>query len=173
MYTFEVIMEYKQAKERFIRVWGTLGSRWGINRTMAQIHGLLLTSPEALSADEVMEQLNISRGNANMNLRALVDWGLVERTSKLGERKEFFKAEKDLLKISRQVMIERRKRELEPMTKALEEIQDVTGDDEKAVKEFNLFVKDLKNYSRKADMVMNAYIKSTGNQFFDALRKLL
>ena len=61
-------MDLNQGKEKFIQSWGTLGSNWGINRTMAQVHALLLISPEALTAEEIMEQLKISRGNANMNI---------------------------------------------------------------------------------------------------------
>ena len=65
-------MELAAAKEKFIQSWGALGSNWGINRTMAQIHALLLIAPESLSADDIMEQLQISRGNASMNIRAHV-----------------------------------------------------------------------------------------------------
>ncbi len=70
-------MEWQEGKDKFLQSWGTLGTSWGINRTMAQIHALMMISPNALSADEVMEELQISRGNANMNIRALMDWGLV------------------------------------------------------------------------------------------------
>ena len=68
-------MEWQEGKDKFLQAWGTLGTSWGINRTMAQIHALMMISPRALSADEVMEELQISRGNANMNIRALMDWG--------------------------------------------------------------------------------------------------
>ena len=67
-------MEYDVAKDKLIQAWGTLGASWGLNRTMAQIHALLMISTESLSAEEIMEELNISRGNANMNIRALIDW---------------------------------------------------------------------------------------------------
>ena len=70
-------MTLTEGKDKFIQSWGTLGTNWGINRTMAQIHALLLVSPESLSAEGIMKELQISRGNANMNLRALIDWGLV------------------------------------------------------------------------------------------------
>ncbi len=91
-------MQLAEAKAKFIADWGRLGTNWGINRTMAQIHALLLVSPDHLSAEEVMEQLAISRGNANMNLRELIDWGLVQKVIVPGERKEFFTAEKDIWK---------------------------------------------------------------------------
>lgn len=68
-------MELVEAKKKFIETWGKLGSEWGINRTMAQVHALLLISPEALTTEDIMETLDISRGNANMNLRELIGWG--------------------------------------------------------------------------------------------------
>ena len=79
-------MKLAEAKSQFIQAWGTLGSKWGINRTMAQLHALLMVSPDPLSAEELMEALNISRGNANMNIRDLMDWGLVEKIHKPGDR---------------------------------------------------------------------------------------
>ena len=66
-------MDLQEGKEKFIQSWGALGSSWGVNRTMAQIHALLLISPEPMSAEEIMEELKISRGNANMNIRALIE----------------------------------------------------------------------------------------------------
>ena len=89
-------MKLTEGKEKFIQAWGTLGSSWGINRTMAQVHALLLIAPESLCAEDIMEELNISRGNANMNIRALMDWRLISKELKSEERKEFFSAEKDI-----------------------------------------------------------------------------
>ena len=83
-------MKLIEAKSQFIQAWGTLGSKWGINRTMAQLHALLMVSPDPMTADELMEELNISRGNVNMNVRELMDWGLVEKMHKPGDRKEYF-----------------------------------------------------------------------------------
>src|SRR5271154_3821415 len=121
-------MKLEEAKAQFIQAWGKLGSEWGINRTMAQVHALLLVTPEALSTEEIMEQLSISRGNANMTVRDLIGWGLVEKQLKQGERKEFFYADKDTWNIARQVAKERRKRELDPVIKVLDELASVKGD---------------------------------------------
>src|SRR3954462_601200 len=121
-------MELAEAKKKFIETWGKLGSEWGINRTMAQVHALLLISPESLTTEEIMETLSISRGNANMTLRDLIGWGLVEKQHKVGERKEYFYADKDTWNIARQVAKERRKRELEPVLKVLDELTKVKGD---------------------------------------------
>src|SRR5690349_15247451 len=96
-------MELKEAKEKFIHAWGTLATNWGINKTMAQVHALLLVSPEPLNAEEIMAELNISRGNANMNLRDLMDWGIVSKIHKSGERREYFWAEKDIWEVAKQI----------------------------------------------------------------------
>lgn len=103
-------MTVEEGKEKFIESWGKMASEWGINRTMAQVHALLLISPNPLTADEVMEQLDISRGNANMNLRALMDWELVHKSLKAGERKEYFYAEKDMWIVVKRIITQRRKR---------------------------------------------------------------
>ena len=89
-------MKLEEAKEKYIQTWGTFATNWGINRTMAQVHALLLASGKALSTDEVMEELQISRGNANTNLRALMDWGIVKKELVKGDRKEYFLADKDV-----------------------------------------------------------------------------
>ena len=112
-------MELKEAQEKFISAWGAFGTQWGINRTMAQIHALLLVSEDPLSADDIMQQLNISRGNVNMNVRELMSWGIVHKVLKFGERKEFFTAEKDIYKTAIQILKERRKRELVPVLELL------------------------------------------------------
>ncbi len=109
----------KQARDEFVAQWGALGTQWGINRTMAQIHALLMTAPQPLSTDEVMEDLQISRGNAHSNLKELVAWGLVRVVVRKGERREFFEAEKDVWKIFTTVARERKRREIDPALKVL------------------------------------------------------
>jgi DNA-binding transcriptional regulator GbsR (MarR family) len=104
----------KQARNEFVAQWGALGTQWGINRTMAQIHALLMIAPEPLTTDEVMEELEISRGNAHSNLKELVAWGLIRVVVKKGERREFFEAEKDVWQIFIIVARERKRREIEP-----------------------------------------------------------
>lgn len=92
----------------FITQWGAMGSWWGINRTMAQIHALLLITDRALSTDEIMDDLKISRGNPNMNLRDLAGWGLIRSVIRKGERKEYFEAEKDVWKMFCTIVRERK-----------------------------------------------------------------
>ena len=109
----------EEARDEFVSQWGIMGAQWGINRTMAQIHALLMTAPDLMSTDEVMETLEISRGNAHTNLKDLVSWGLIRIVTKKGERKEFFEAEKDVWEIFRRVARERKRREIEPALETL------------------------------------------------------
>ena len=110
----EARRKYKESKEAFISQWGALGSAWGINRTMAQIHALLLVSSRPLSTDDIMESLDISRGNAHMNLKTLIDWSLVSKVIVKGERKEYFDCEKDIWKMFCIITRVRIRREIEP-----------------------------------------------------------
>ena len=165
-------MTLKDGKEKFIQSWGALGSSWGINRTMAQIHALLLISPEALSAEEIMEQLQISRGNANMNIRALIDWGLVFKELKPGERQEFFVAEKDMWDVVKNIIIQRKKRELEPLLRVLDEISSVDAESEEA-KEFVEVVREIKLFSSKADSTLDTLVKSDSNWFVGTFMKMI
>jgi DNA-binding transcriptional regulator GbsR (MarR family) len=167
-------MKLPEAKDKFMQAWGTLGSSWGINRTMAQVHALLLISPDPLSAEDIMEELNISRGNANMNVRALIDWGLVSKIFKSGERKEFFSAEKDIWKVATQVMKERRKRELEPVLKLLQELSNVEGDKkDKNIKAFNDSINGIHSVVNKADKTIETIIKADESWFVGSFLKLM
>ena len=118
-------MEFHEAKNKFIQTWGALGSQWGINKTMAQIHALLMISTEAVSMEDIMDELKISRGNASMNLLALMDWGIVYKAYKQGERREFFTAEKDLDELAVKIARERSKREIKPALKVLKEVSTI------------------------------------------------
>ncbi len=165
-------MDFKEGKEKFIESWGKMASDWGINRTMAQVHALLLIAPDALTADEVMAELNISRGNANMTLRALMDWGLVHKQLKSGERKEFFFAEKDMWVVVRQIIIHRKKRELEPMLKVLEELSTVKGADLES-ETFSRVISDIKLFSNKANQTLDVLTRSDSNWFTNVFLRFL
>ena len=119
--------ELREARDRFIAQWGVMGAAWGINRTMAQIHALLMAAPAPISTDEAMAALLISRGNANTNLRELVGWGLVRVVLRKGDRKEYFEAEKDPWKIFCIVTRERQRREIEPAAQVLRECAERTA----------------------------------------------
>ncbi len=157
-------MDIQEGKLKFIESWGKMASDWGINRTMAQVHALLLISPEPITADEVMDGLSISRGNTNMNLRALIDWGLVYKQLKSGERKEYFYAEKDMWIVVRQIIIHRKKKELEPMLKVLDEVAGVEANCPESETFCNV-VKDIRQLSHKANQTLDTLIKADSNWF--------
>lgn len=166
-------MQLPEAKQKFIETWGKLGSEWGINRTMAQVHALLLVTPDALTTEQVMEELSISRGNANMTLRDLIGWGLVEKQLRPGERKEYFYADKDIWNIARQVAKERRKRELEPVLKTLEELVQVKGDkNDPEFKTFHKSMTDINKMSKNADRMLDTMLKADESWFWGSIFKM-
>src|SRR5258708_8840756 len=152
---------FREARDEFVSQWGVIGNAWGINRTMAQIHALLITSPSALSTDDIMEDLKISRGNAHSNRRDLVSWGLVRSVVRKGERKEFFEAEKDVWKMFCIIIRERRRRELRPAMNVLKECAARTKTlkgTEAAV--FNRQIKSLGDFLEVADGVITKISRS-------------
>lgn len=120
--------KFAAAQEQLIQAWGQMGPAWGVSRTMAETHALLFVSAQPLNTDDVMERLQISRGNASMSLRALVEWGLISRVHIRGDRKEYFQADQDAWSLARTVIRERLRREILPLLAALYEIRDQTGE---------------------------------------------
>jgi DNA-binding transcriptional regulator GbsR (MarR family) len=167
------VMKLDEAKQQFIQHWGVLGTQWGINRTMAQIHALLLVSPDPLSADDIMNQLQISRGNTNMNVRDLMDWGIVEKILKPGERKEFFTADKDIWSVAMRIIKERKRREVEPIINALEQLKDIEGSkNDKEVKMFIDTMNDIQKFSNQASKAVDGLVKMDEHWFAGTLLKL-
>ena len=165
-------MELNEGKNKFIAAWGIFGSEWGINRTMAQIHALLLVSAEPLSTEDIMEELNVSRGNVNMNTRDLITWGIVSRVLKKGERREFFQADKDIYKVAIKIMNERRKRELGPVLETLRELKQVKGNTTEA-REFKRVVADISSFGENTDKMIERMVKADENWFTGSLMKFL
>ncbi|MEL7003115.1 MAG: MarR family transcriptional regulator [Bacteroidota bacterium] len=166
-------MKLEDAKDEFIESWGVLGSAWGINRTMSQILALLLTSPDNLSVEEIMEKLGISRGNASMNLRALADWNLIKKSIKKGDRKEYFYAEKDIWKLARIVAAERRKRELDLILKVLEKLEHEDLGQSEEAKEFKETMNNLSEVVGTTDTVLKTFINSDKNWLTKSVMKLI
>lgn len=165
-------MEYGEARNKFIQSWGALGSQWGINKTMAQIHALLMITPEALSMEEIMEELQISRGNASMNLRGLMDWGLVYKEFKAGERREYFIAEKNVEDMAVKIARERSKREIKPALKILKEVSAIKDNSNQA-KQFVKQTADLYAFMEKADNVLDKVTRQKETLLSKLLIKIL
>lgn len=121
----------EQSKALFVRRWGEMGTYWGISRTMAEIHALLFVSTEPICTDDVMEKLLISRGNASMNLRSLVDWGLIQRVHLRGQRREYFTSETDVWRMFEVIIRQRRRREVEPILDTIDRCRTMAVSDGK------------------------------------------
>ena len=115
--------QLRVAQDLFIRRWGEMGATWGINRTMAEIHALLYIVGQPLCTDDVMERLNISRGNASMSLRALCDWGIIRRMHRRGERREYFESLSDVWEMFSIIAAERKRREMDPVLETIRQCQ--------------------------------------------------
>jgi DNA-binding transcriptional regulator GbsR (MarR family) len=166
-------MEYKEAKIKFIQTWGALGSQWGINKTMAQIHALLMVSHDAVSMEDIMEELQISRGNASMNLRALMDWGIVYKEYKPGERREYFTSEKDLDEMAVKIAKERSKREIKPALKVLKEVSNIESDGTAADKHFVEQTSKLYEFVLKTDNLLEKMTEYKDNWLTKLMLKVM
>src|SRR3990170_6994327 len=109
----------RTAQDTFIRRWGEMGQTWGINRTMGEIFAFLYITGQPQCTDDVMERLNISRGNASISLRALVDWGIIRRMHRRGERREYFESLGDVWEMFSIIIAERKRREMDPVLETI------------------------------------------------------
>ena len=166
-------MTVEEKKQKFIDTWGCLGPKWGINKTMAHIHALLLFECQPLCADEVMNQLEISRGNVNMNLRCLVSWGLISGVSKEGDRKEYFIAEKDMWKVFTQIIKKRKETELEPLQQMLTELCAAPTDESADAIEFDKTICEMKLFADKADGMLDNFIGSENSWMIKGLKMMM
>lgn len=124
----------EESQALFIRRWGEMSSYWGINRTMAEIHALMYVSTEPVCTDDVMALLQVSRGNASMNLRSLVDWGLIQRIHIRGDRKEYFTALTDVWQMFETIIRQRKRREVEPIVETIRRCRELAAKEMSATK---------------------------------------
>jgi DNA-binding transcriptional regulator GbsR (MarR family) len=108
-------------QQKFILHWGEMGTRWGINRTVAQIHALLFISPEPLNADDLVEALGVARSNVSTSLKELQSWGIVKMVHIRGDKRDHFESMKDVWELFRVVLNERKRREIDPTMQILDE----------------------------------------------------
>src|SRR6202043_4163608 len=114
----------EEVEDRFVDLWDTMSSLWGISPTMARIHGFLYIPGSALSMDHIMARLAISRGNVSMNLSKLVEWGLVRRVHRKGDRREFYESLSDVWEMFTLVASQRKRREIDPILSTLRRCRD-------------------------------------------------
>lgn len=164
----------KDLRQAFVSQWGALGSAWGVNRTMAQIHALLMIAAKPMHTEMIMSELQSSRGNTNVNLRELINWGLITKVTYPSDRREYFLAEKDVWKIFCIVARERKRREIEPVLNLLDDSIKKSGqpktEDEKA---FVDQISQLKEFVETADHLMDKIAKSEGSKLIPNMIKLM
>lgn len=152
-------MHISEGKEEFIDAWGKMGVNWGINKTMGQIHALLLISLKPMCADDIMHDLKISRGNAHLNIKNLLEWELIRKVDIEGERREFFEAEKDMWTSFTKIIKNRKKKELEPILSLLAKLKQTECNCEQS-SEFCRIMEELHMFSSKADKALENIIGS-------------
>jgi DNA-binding transcriptional regulator GbsR (MarR family) len=114
-------MELTAARRRFVLHWGEMGARWGVNRSVAQVHALLFVAGRPLHAEEIAETLEVARSNVSVSLRELLAWGLVRVVHSLGDRRDYFEAEGDVWEMFQSILEGRRRREVDPTLLVLRE----------------------------------------------------
>lgn len=167
-------MDLQTSKQKFIDTWGSLGSEWGINKSVAQVQALLLVSTEPISTDEIMEALTISRGNANMSLRQLMDYGIIYKKVVAGDRKEYFVAEKDIWKWAVKIAMMRKQKEIEPVMNVLNELKEETKKDKSADgKEFYKTVNDIHSFTEQLSSLADKIFSSNRGELLIKLLKIV
>jgi len=148
------------AMESFVLHWGEMGTRWGINRTVAQIHALLYLSEKPLNAEEIAETLSVARSNVSNSLRELQSWGIVSIAHVLGDRRDHFESIKDVWQMFQIILDQRKKREIDPTLQKLRECQKLAQKQRPADK-----------YTQERISEMLSFFE-TMTAWYDELRKL-
>jgi DNA-binding transcriptional regulator GbsR (MarR family) len=148
-----------KTRAELVESWGSMGVLWGINRSMARIHALLLATREPLGLEEITEELGISRGNASMCLKDLRHWGVVRRVHLTGERRDFYMAEEDIWSMLFGIASERKKREFDPALAALRKALESTGEEDDLVRER---LEELEEILRAMDRLLQRFLASEG-----------
>lgn len=152
--------DLRTAQDLFIRRWGEMGQIWGINRTMAEIHAFLYVTAQPQCTDDVMDRLNISRGNASMSLRALCDWGIIRRLHKRGERREYFESLGDVWEMFSIIAAERKRREMDPVLETIKHCREMLDE------------KHLGAAAKKDDVIATRQRLAGMEEFMDTTNKI-
>ncbi len=164
----------KDAQREFLEEWGMLGPAWGVNRTMSQIHALLMIRKDPMNTDQIMEELGISRGNAHKGLKDLLSWGLLKSTKIAGDRKDYYFAEKDVWVVIQRITRERKRKELVPVLDTLDRLLERTrGLRSAESKAFRKQLKELQDFASLADRVMERIASGKSGVILPWLLKFL
>lgn len=158
---------YLNSRALFIRRWGEMAANWGISRTMAEIHALLFVSTDPLCADDLMAELQVSRGSVSMNLRELLNWGLIHRVHERGDRKDYYVGESDVWRMFEIITRERRRREIEPLVATIEKCRTMLKEAPKdghrsrggAIREYDRRLKGMQEFFAVMNTLFNLLVK--------------
>jgi DNA-binding transcriptional regulator GbsR (MarR family) len=139
-------MKLTPVMEKYIVHWGEMGTRWGVNRTVAQIHALLYLSPSPLHAEEISETLGVARSNVSTSLKELMSWGLIRVSHVLGDRRDHFESIKDLWAMFTTVVEERKKREIDPTLTLLRQCQLEAAEDRQTPQEIKDRIQEMTDF---------------------------
>ena len=161
-----------RAHARFIELWGRMAASWGVPRSMAEVHALLFVDGGMLNTDQLMSRLGISRGNASMTTRTLVEWGIVTRVHNREDRRDYFRAEQDVWTLFATVIRVRKRREIDPLMGLVEECRALAsgagpgcGCAETAARaaELERKLRDIASFIRTFDVLAEHYLASGGD----------
>lgn len=151
-------MKLSQATQKFILHWGEMGTRWGVNRTIAQIHALLYILPQPLNAEDIADCLSLARSNVSASLKELQGWGIVRIVHRMGDRRDNFESVKNAWQMFQIVLDQRKKREIDPTIRVIQESIDELKDRSDA-------------YAKDKLVEMLEFFTTTTN-FYEEVRKL-
>ena len=178
--TVDLDEHLRKTQDLFIGRWGEMGATWGINRTMAEIHALLFITGRPQCTDDVMDRLNISRGNASMSLRALCDWGIIRRFHKRGERREYFESLGDVWEMFTIIAAERKRREMDPVLETIKQCRDLLAEpqlgkaaDAEAVKVTRERLADMEEFMSVTNKIFQQFITNAKSGLSRVARVLL
>jgi len=167
----EKAIDLDAIKKNFIITWGEVSTQWGVPKTMGQIHCFLLISSKPQGFDEIMEALQISRGNVHINITALIEWEIVYKVSTQGDRKDYFIAEKDMWKVLTRVVKQRKKRELDPMLELMNEYKSIPIKD-KETEEFVNTINNISIFTNRAEVLLDKISKAEANWMLNSFFKI-
>ena len=139
-------MKLTPIMQKYILHWGEMGTRWGVNRTVAQIHALLYLSPEPLHAEEIAETLSVARSNVSTSIKELQSWGLIHVSHMMGDRRDHFESLKDLWEMFSVIMEERKRREIDPTLTMLRACELEGGNDHETPEEIKQRISDVREF---------------------------
>jgi DNA-binding transcriptional regulator GbsR (MarR family) len=157
------------AERLFIERWALMAASWGVPRSMAEVHALLFVTGEALTADDLMTELGISRGNASMTIRTLEEWGIVHREQRANERREYFRAEQDTLALFSTVIRIRKGREVDPLLSLVTECRARVEAGGARSAQFTRKLDDIQLFVTTVDTLASRHLEPGG----DGMRSLL